>query len=49
MNLSVKQEQNHRHREQTGDCQGERVGERVGEGQSGWWGVAGRSHYKQKG
>ena len=45
MNLSVKQEQNHSHREQTGDCQGERVGE----GQSGWWGVAGRSHYKQKG
>ena len=36
MNISMKQKQNHRHREQTGGCQG---GRGVGEGRTGSLGL----------
>ena len=42
MNLSIKQKENHRHREQTDGCQG---GEEVGEGWSGRVGLADVSFY----
>ena len=42
MNLSMKQKQTQRHREQTCDCQG---GGRVGEGQSGSVGLVDANYY----
>ena len=42
MNLSMKQKQNHRHREQTGGCQG---GMGVGEGWTGSLGLADANQY----
>ena len=42
MNLSAKQKQTHRHREQTGGCQG---GGGVGEGWSGSLGLSDENHY----
>ena len=42
MNLSMKQKQTHRHREQTCGCQG---GGRVEEGQSGSLGFADPNYY----
>ena len=41
-NLSMKQKQTHRHREQTCDCQ--EVGS-AGEGWIGSWGLAGANYY----
>ena len=42
MNLSIKQKQTHRHREETGGCQG---GGAVGEGWSGSLGSADANYY----
>ena len=42
MNLSVKQKQTHRHREQTCGCQGRRG---VGEGRIGSLGLADENYY----
>ena len=42
MNLFTKQKQTHRHREQTGGCQG---GRRVGEGWTGSLGLADAIYY----
>ena len=42
MNLSMKQKQTHRHREQTCGCQG---GEGVREGWIGIWGLADTKYY----
>ena len=45
MNLSMKQKQTHRHREQTCGCQGE---EGVGEGWTGSLGLVDANYYVQK-
>ena len=46
MNLSMKQKQTHRHREQTCGCQGVRE---VGEGRNGNLGLAEANYYIQDG